>query len=221
MRKQFITPPVILLSLLLFGVSAIPVYAEGEATAPKPDADGWITLFNCKDLTGWQKAHEPREDPLWMAENKTMTNKEGARDIATIADYNDFDLKLEYRTVKHGNSGVFLRGRIEVQVLDSFGNPTPGDGDDGAIYGQFPPKVNASKPAGEWNTLEVELIGDTITVTLNGQLIHDHQKLTKVCGGALPGGLLDPGPIRFQGDHGKVWYRNIKLKPVTGEVKGK
>ncbi len=221
MRTQLITSRRILFLILFFSILPLPVLAAEECTAPKPDAEGWITLFNGKDLTGWQMAHEPRVDPLWMVENKTMTNKEGARDIATIAEYKDFDLTLEFRTVAHGNSGVYLRGRIEVQVLDSFGNANPGDGDCGAIYGQFAPKVNASKPAGEWNTLEVHLVGDTFTAKLNGQVIHDQQKLTEVSGGALPGGLLDAGPLRLQGDHGKVWYRNIKLKPITGEKKGK
>ncbi len=215
MRKRVFMPILILSYTLLVGVLAAPVRAEEGAQKAKPKKDDWVTVFNGKDLSGWQAAHEPRVDPLWTVEEGTMTNKEGAQDIATIADYRDFDLKLEYKTVKGGNSGVFLRGRIEVQVYDSYGKEKPSDADAGAIYGQFPPATNASKPAGEWNTLKVHLVGDTITVKLNGQLIHDKVKLTKVCGGALPGGLLDPGPLRLQGDHGKVWYRNLKIRPIT------
>jgi hypothetical protein len=206
---------------LLLAALASPVKAENTNPGSKPVDGGWMELFNGKDLAGWQKAHEPRDDPHWTVEGGTMTNLEEARDIATIADYSDFDLTLEYKTVNGGNSGVFLRGRIEVQVYDSYGKEAPGTADDGAIYGQFAPKVNASKPVGEWNTQEVHLVGDTITVKLNGKLIQDNVKLTKVCGGALPGGLLDPGPIRFQGDHGKVWYRNVKLRPIVSGDKAK
>jgi hypothetical protein len=200
--------------MMLLAVLALPVAAEKAPSSSTSKEDGWVSLFNGKDLTGWQKAHEPREDPLWTVEDGAMTNQQGSRDIATVADYKDFDVTLEYKTVKGGNSGVFLRGRTEVQVFDSYGKEKPGDADNGAIYGQFAPKVNASKPAGEWNALEVHFVGDTITVKLNGQLVQDKVKLTKVCGGALPGGLLDPGPIRLQGDHGKVWYRNLKLRPI-------
>ena len=201
----------------LLGVVVGPVLALSDAAAPAKD--GWIALFNGKDLLGWQKAREPRVDPKWAVDGDAMTNLDGARDIATIAVYQDFDLTLEYKTVKEGNSGVYLRGRIEVQVFDSSGKEKPGTDDDGAIFGQFAPAVNASKPAGEWNALDVHLVGDTITVKLNGKLIHDNVKLTTVCGGALPGGLLDPGPLRLQGDHGKVWYRNIELRPIGANAK--
>lgn len=199
--------PILALSCLLTPLSAL---AKPALSA----AEGWITLFNGKDLQGWQKAREPRVDPQWGVDGDAMTNLQGARDIATIAVYQDFELTLEYKTVKEGNSGVYLRGRIEVQVFDSYGKEKPGTDDDGAVFGQFAPAVNASKPAGEWNALEVRLAGDTLTVKLNGKLIHDKVKLTAVCGGALPGGLLDSGPLRLQGDHGKVWFRNLKLRPI-------
>jgi hypothetical protein len=204
----------ILACMMLLAVFALPVAAENAPSSSTSKEGGWVSLFNGKDLAGWQKAHEPRVDPLWTVEDGAMTNQQGARDIATVADYRDFELTLEYKTVKGGNSGVFLRGRTEVQVFDSYGKEKPGDDDNGAIYGQFAPKVNASKPAGEWNALEIHFVGDTITVKLNGQLVQDNVKLSEVCGGALPGDLLDPGPIRLQGDHGKVWYRNLKLRPI-------
>jgi len=207
----------------LIFLAAVPPLAWAVEEA-KPDADGWIVLFDGKDLSGWHKARPVHtDDPLWTVEDGAMTNlPPDARDIATKAEFGDFDLILEYRTVKEGNSGVYLRGRIEVQVFDSCGKKTPDTSDDGAIFGQVAPAVNASKPAGEWNTLELRLVGAVITVKLNGQTIHDKVKLEKVCNGALPGGLLDPGPIRLQGDHGKVWYRNLKLRPViSGEKAGK
>jgi len=200
MRKTFACVMGALLLTAVCGAWA----AEGE----------WKPLFNGKDLSGWQNARQPGGENKWTVEDGAMTNALHGNDIATIETFKDFDLKIEYKTVKGGNSGVYLRGRVEIQVLDSFGKNPPGNGDDGAIYGQFPPKVNASKPAGEWNVLEASYKGDKVTAKLNGQVIHDNQEIVKVTGGALPGGLNDAGPIMLQGDHGKVWYRNIMIRPA-------
>ncbi len=212
-----VSKSLLLLSLpLLLIVSAS--FAEKKSDGKKDKEKGeWIDLFNGKDLSGWQNAREPEVDSGWTVEDGAMTNKEGANDIATKELYKDFVLRLEYKTVKGGNSGVFLRGRTEVQVFDSYGKEQPSLEDNGAIYGQFVPKVNASKPAGEWNSLKARYSGNILSVYLNGQLIHDKIQLDTVSGGALPGGVTDPGPIRLQGDHGKVWYRNLQIRPITGK----
>lgn len=180
-----------------------------------PPSEGWDWLFNGRNLAGWRKAREPMVDPRWTVEDEALTNLPDARDIASTTDYRDFELSLDYRTVPAGNSGVFLRGRIEIQIFDSYGQSVPSSSDDGAVYGQLAPRVNAARPAGSWNTLWIRLEGATLTAKLNGQLIHDRVTLTRVCGGALPGGLLDPGPIRLQGDHGKVWFRRVYIRPLT------
>ena len=183
--------------------------------------DGWVSLFNGKDLTGWQNARNAAAENKWKAEDGTLTNTatgHDGNDIATVDKFKDFELKIEYKTVKDGNSGVYLRGRQELQVLDSAGKNPPSKTDDGSIYDQFPPKVNATKPVGEWNTLEVTYVGDLITAKLNGQAIHDKQQVTKVTGGALPGAVDDPGPLMLQGNHGKVWYRNIMIKPLDAKA---
>ena len=187
---------------LLAGTSAV---AEGEE---------WISLFDGSTLEGWRNARAPRAENKWFIEDDAMTNVDHGNDIATVKRFKDFDLKLEFKTVPGGNSGVYLRGRIEVQVLDSYGKEEVTNQDNGAIYGQFAPKVNASRPAGEWNQLEATIIGDEVTVRRNGILIHDKQKLTEVTGGALPGKLSDPGALLLQGDHGKVWYRNIMIREI-------
>jgi hypothetical protein len=179
--------------------------------------EGWVSLFNGKDLKGWQNARSAAAENKWTAEDGALTNVatgHDGNDIATVDKFKDFELKIEYKTVKDGNSGVYLRGRVEIQVLDSFGRTPPGKGDDGAIYDQYPPKENASKPAGEWNTLEVSYVGDLVTAKLNGKVIHDKQQVVKVTGGALPGGVNEAGPLMLQGNHGKVWYRNITIKPL-------
>jgi hypothetical protein len=193
--------------LVALGASWTPE-ARGEECC---GGEGWVKLFNGSDLEGWRNAREPRAENKWLIEDGAMTNVEHGHDIATVKSFKDFGLRLEYKTVPGGNSGVYLRGRIEVQVLDSFGKQTPGKGDDGAIYDQFAPLVSASKPVGEWNQLEACIVGEEVTVKLNGQVIHDKRKISEVTGGALPGKVTDAGPLLLQGDHGKVWYRNIEI----------
>ena len=166
-------------------------------------------------MAGWRNARDPEGENKWFVEDGALTNTEHANDIATVDEWKDFELKLEYKIVPGGNSGVYLRGRLEVQVLDSYNETEVGTGSDGAVYGLLPPLVKASKPAGEWNQLEVVLVGNRLTAKLNGQLIHDDREIVDLTGGALPGGIEDPGPLMLQGDHGKVWYRNIELRPIV------
>ena len=176
--------------------------------------EGWKPLFNGKDLEGWQNARKPKDETKWSVVSGAMTNVAHGNDIATVEKFKDFELKLQYKTVKGGNSGVYLRGRVEIQVLDSFAKKRVGKGDDGAIYDQFPPKVNASKPVGKWNSLNVTYKGDKVTAKLNGKVIHDNQQVVKVTGGALSGEVNAAGPLMLQGDHGKVWYRKIMIRPI-------
>ena len=183
----------------------------------KQGEDGWISLCDGKNLACWQNARKADAENQWFVEDGTMTNKHHANNTSTKCTFKDFELKLEYKIVKDGNSGVYLRGRIELQILDSFGHEKPGTGDDGAIYGKFVPLVNASRPAGEWNQLEATYVGDTLTAKLNGKLIHDKQKITEPTGGALPGKVNDPGPLMLQGDHGKIWFRNIMVRPLQAK----
>ena len=196
--------------MAIAAVTAVSFCASGA------DAGG-VSLFNGKDLAGWRNARNAQGENKWKAEDGALTNiatGHDGNDIATVEKFKDFELKIEYKTVKDGNSGVYLRGRIELQVLDSFGKNPPGKGDDGAVYDQFPPKVNATKPVGEWNTLEVSYVGNVLTAKLNGQVIHDKQQIAKVTGGALPGGVDEAGPLMLQGNHGKVWFRNITIKSL-------
>lgn len=195
---------------IILAVMAVSVVASAAE-------EGWVPLFNGKDLTGWQNARNAAGENKWAVEDGALTNVatgHDGNDIGTAGTFKDFELKLEYKTVKDGNSGVYLRGRVEIQVLDSFGKNPPGKGDDGAIYDQFPPKENASKPVGEWNALEVSYVGDVVNAKLNGKVIQDKQQVVKVTGGALPGGVNEAGSLMLQGNHGKVWYRNIMIKSL-------
>ena len=202
------------LGCVLMGLVLAAFVAPAWAAAA-PDAEGWISLFNGKDLEGWQNARQPGAETKWTVEDGTMTNVEHGLDIAAKDSFKDFDLKIEFKTVPKGNSGIYLRGRIEIQVLDSFDNKgTPGKGDCGAIYDQYAPSENACKPAGEWNTVEATYVGDTVSVKLNGKQVINKVKITKPTGAALPGDVNEAGPLYLQGNHGKVWFRNIKIRPL-------
>ena len=139
---------------------------------------------------------------------------DNGRDLATKANFKDFELEIEYKTVPGGNSGVYLRGRVEVQVLDSYGREELDMSDSGSVYGQYAPLVNASLPPGEWHRFYIRYEGDRLTVKLNDQLVQDNVRVASVTGGALAGGVNAPGPIMLQGDHGKVWYRNPRIRPL-------
>lgn len=177
----------------------------------------WATLFNGKDLTGWQNAHVARAENLWTAEDGCLTNvRPGVNDIATVERWRDFELHIEYKIPPGGNSGVYLRGRVELQVLDRPHKQTLGTGDAGAVYGQRAPNVKAEKPAGEWNSLDIRLIDNMLHVVSNGKTIHDNVPLTGVTPGGVAGELDEPGPLMLQGTHGKVWFRNITIRPLFG-----
>ncbi len=180
-----------------------------------------IALFNGKDLTGWKLVH-PGDVNGWSAEDAKLVNRpvqqegqphQSYGNLRTVAEFEDFNLTLEARPTAGSNSGVYLRGIYEVQVLDSFGRPVDAH-NMGAIYGRLRPDVTAEKPAGEWQTLNVTLVDRHATVVLNGVTIIDNQPLLGCTGGALWSDVFRPGPIYLQGDHSQIEYRNIVLRPV-------
>jgi 3-keto-disaccharide hydrolase len=143
-----------------------------------------------------------------------MSNTPRANNLISKEKFKDFKLEAEYRVQAGSNSGLYLRGRYELQVLDDFGKPAEKTGHM-AIYGWTPPAVNASKPAGEWQTMEAVLVGNRVTVTLNGQKVHDNAEIQAITGGALDADETAPGPLLIQGDHNRVSYRRIVITPIT------
>ena len=180
------------------------------------------TLFNGKDLAGW-KLTEASAANGWSATDGILINdpvqeegkpKKHYGNLKTEADYEDFNLTLEVNVVPKGNSGVYLRGIYEVQVMDSFGMEIDPH-HMGGIYSRIAPLVAVEKPAGEWQTMDITLVDRHVTVKLNGTLIIDNQPLQGCTGGALWSDESRPGPIYLQGDHAGVKYRNIVLRPVV------
>lgn len=172
-----------------------------------------VSLFNGTDLTGWTTFGGTSQ---WTAEAGILKNVKSGANLVTIAKYTDFRLHVEVNCPKGSNSGIYLRGRYEVQVEDST-DPEPRSVDMGGIYGFLVPNENASKGPGAWQTFDITLVGRRVTVVLNGKTIICDQTIPGITGGALDSDEGAPGPIYLQGDHGAVQYRNLQITPaVTG-----
>jgi len=184
-----------------------------------------IELFNGKDLTGWRLTVDGSESG-WSVQDGVLMNRVQARkeqekdkkthfgNLRTDAEFEDFNLKLEVRTVEGTNSGVYLRGIYEVQIMESYQQPLDPH-HMGALYSRITPSVAAEKPIGEWQTFDITLVDRHLTVVLNGTTIIDNQPVLGCTGGALTSDETKPGPIFLQGDHTDVDYRNIVLRPVV------
>lgn len=168
-----------------------------------------IKLFNGTDLTGWQAIG----DNQWKAVGGVLTNTKAGGNLVTLQKFSDFKLHAEFRYPKDGNSGVYLRGRYEVQIEDSAGRE-PASVHLGGIYGFLVPNEDAARKAGEWQTFDVTLIGRLVTVVLNGRTIICNQEIPGITGGALDSDESAPGPLFLQGDHGPVEFRNMILTPA-------
>jgi hypothetical protein len=171
-----------------------------------------IQLFNGKDLAGWRLRGNERGN-CWSAANGQLANNPPCVDIITEQKFTDFKLHLEFNIVEKSNSGVYLRGRHEVQIEDSFGKATDSLRM-GGVYGFLRPLVNASLRPGEWQTFDVTLVGRRVTVVLNGKTIINDAEIPGITGGALDSDEGAAGPLMLQGDHGKVAFRNIVITPA-------
>ena len=203
-----------------------PVEFAGKRIAalpPKPDLSKVkfgepIQLLNGKDLTGWRLLKEA--DNGWSVVDGVLQNRVvKAKDkhfgnLRTDAEFEDFNLKLEVRTQEGSNSGIYLRGIYEVQIMESFGQPLDSH-HMGALYSRITPSVAAEKPIGEWQTLDITLVDRHLTVILNGKTIIDNQPVLGCTGGAMTSDEFHPGPIYLQGDHTNIDYRNMVLRPVV------
>ena len=203
----------------------------GKRTPPLPPAPDLskvkfgppITLFNGKDLTGW-KLTEEKAFNGWTVKDGILVNEvvhepgkpHNFGNLRTEREFEDFNLTCETNLPKGGNSGVYLRGIYEVQVLDSYGKPLDPH-NMGAIYSRITPTESAEKPAGEWQTLDITLVDRHATVILNGKKIIDNQPILGCTGGALWSDPMRPGPIYLQGDHTGANFRNIVIRPVVKE----
>ena len=202
---------------------------ETYQTVPPDNA---VILFNGSVVDNWStRAGQPAD---WKVEDNILHVVPGTGDIMTRECFGDFFLHLEFRCPHmpeatgqaRGNSGVFLQGRYEIQVLDSHGINIPGMGDCGAIYNQFAPLVNACNPPLEWQTYDVIFraprlqdgqVEEGVSVLHNGVAIHNNIQLPGVTGAAIDEEVGEPGPLLLQDHNDLVAYRNIWAVPLPLE----
>ncbi len=181
-----------------------------------------INLFNGKDLTGWKLIDEKQKSGFYAKDGILGTDPvqvEGQEHISygnlrTEQEFEDFNIKLEVNIPAGSNSGIYLRGMYEVQVADTYKKPLDPH-NMGGLYSRIKPSVNAEKPAGTWQAMDITLCDRHVTVILNGTKIIDNQPVYGPTGGAMKSDVFAAGPIYLQGDHGKVEYKNIVLTPIV------
>jgi len=168
-----------------------------------------MALFNGKDLSGW---HTPG-DNQWLVEDGILRNKASGSNLISDQKFMDFKLHIEFRYTKGSNSGVYLRGRYEVQIEDNKGL-APSSTRLGGIYGFLVPNKMVAKDPGEWQAYDITLVGRKVTVVANGVTIISEQIIPGITGGALDSKEGEAGSFMLQGDHGPIEYRNIVVTPL-------
>ncbi len=171
-------------------------------------------LFNGKDLTGW---HPDKANPsaAWTVQDGAMVSPGHGPEIISDSKFQDFELHIEFNCQPNANSGVYLRGRYEVQVEDDSIKEPPSH-HTGGVYGFLAPTPELSRTPGVWQIYDITLVGRTITVMQNGKTIIDQKEIPGITGGALDSHEELPGPIYLQGsENGHVSYRNIVITPAV------
>jgi 3-keto-disaccharide hydrolase len=227
------------------------VIAVGLLSAAAPAAEKAAQPFNGKNMDGWV-LKGPKERSQWTVGTAMLDPKDAGKlvitktagdgkgelinvaphsvDVYSQAKFGDGVFEVEVMVPRGSNSGIYMMGEYEVQVLDSYGKKEVGPGDLGGIYSVKAPTVNAAKAPGQWQTFVIDFRAPRfdadgkktadakfVKVTLNGQVIHENVEVHGPTGGALTGKEHPTGPIMFQGDHGAVAFRNIKVTPIGAE----
>ncbi len=207
-------------------------------------ADNVVKPINGKDLGGWKLKGDNTEKSHWMigtaqldskdatklvtepatGEKAELVNAQGAGvDIFTEEKFGDCVIELELMVPKNSNSGIYLMGEYEVQVLDSWGHEKLTQGDFGALYSYSEPRVNASKEPGEWQSVRIEFSAPKFdgdkkvknafvhSIRINDKTVQENIEMTQQTPGGLTGQECAEGPLMFQGDHGPVAFRNIHI----------
>jgi hypothetical protein len=168
-----------------------------------------ISLLQESGLKGWKAMG----DNQWVVEKGVLRSAKSGSNLVTEQSFSDFKLHVEFRYPKGSNSGIYLRGRYEVQITDSKGKE-PSSGEFGGVYGFINPVEQVAKDADEWQTYDITLVGRMVTIVANGKTIISYQEIPGITGGALNSNEGEPGPIMLQGDHGPVEFRNIVVTPA-------
>lgn len=168
-----------------------------------------VNLFNGKDLSGWKASGQNQ----WIVKNGILTSPKPGSNLITDQKYNDFKLHVEFKYTKGGNSGIYLRGRYEVQIEDSPKDAHPNSVLFGGVYGFLTPNEMVTLGPDEWQTYDITLVGRLVTIVANGKTIISNQEIPGITGGALDSNESEPGPIYLQGDHAPIEFRKIVITP--------
>lgn len=173
-----------------------------------------VPLFDGTSLDAFT-AQNPAAPLGWSVADGVASNQAGANNLVSKQRFTDFRIEAEYRLGLKSNSGIYLRGRYELQLLDGTGDTsTPPNRRHMSIYGRTAPTVPVGRPD-VWEQMTAVLVGNRVTVTVNGQRVHDNVEILGITGGALDADELAPGPIMIQGDHTGVWLRRFVVTPIV------
>ncbi len=233
-------------TLLLAALSAASaLWLGAPLRADEPESASAVKPFNGKNLEGWT-FKEPKDRSKWTvgiaklaadnpaalevdkagdATGELVNPAGGGVDIYTLEKFGDCTIRVDVMVPKGSNSGIYVMGEYEVQVLDSFGKEQVGPGDLGGLYSAAAPRVNASKAPGEWQTFVIDFQAPRfengkktanakfLKVVLNDQVIHENVEMKGPTPSGVTGQEAETGPIMFQGDHGAVAYRKLVITP--------
>lgn len=169
-------------------------------------------IFDGKDLAGWEPTSTKAKNN-WVAQDGMLINTAHGANIRTTRKFDDFKLHIEYNCPEDGNSGIYLRGRYEVQVEYEKVDANDQYHSIGSIYGFIAPAIELERKPGTWETFEITLVGRFVTIVRNGKKTVDNREIPGITGGALDSSEGEPGPFYIQGDHtGGMKYRNITVQ---------
>jgi hypothetical protein len=203
------------------GLTGTMIFTDGKkynwtaVRAPKLKREGepvWgepINLLNNNDLKGWHAMGENQ----WKVEDGILKSAKSGSNLMSDMSFSDFKLHIEFRYQKGSNSGVYLRGRYEVQIMDTKGMD-PWVGYLGAVYGFLTPNEMVAKDPGVWQSYDITLRGRMVTIVANNKTVIWNQEIPGITGGAIDSKEGEPGPLLLQGDHGPIEFRNIILTPI-------
>lgn len=195
---------------LPFAGVAAPVIREHDDGKWRPGRK--VALFDGKTTANWRQI--VADAAGWYVEDGLLKNRQRASDIASQEKFWNFEARFEYRYGKGSNSGIGLRGRYEIQIYDNYGKEPDMHGS-GALYSRIPPRVNASKAPGEWQTMVIRLVGRELTVTLNGTVVIEKQTVIGPTAITTDPDEDQPGPFVLQGDHGPVEFRAVEVTELV------
>ena len=192
-----------------------PVWPPANANASHTYGKPVVLVGPGVGLDVWNASGAAHEG-AWKVTNGILENEPPTYNPISKQKFKDFKIEAEFKLDKDQNSGLYLRGRHELQLALGMGNAAT-NGRQGfvSIYGWKAPDLDAGKPAGEWQTLEAIVVGNRVTVTVNGKRVHDNAVLLAMTGGALDNDEMAPGPIMIQGDHSRVAFRKLVVTPIV------